>query len=265
MNEESLYLGTVDPPVYLRWHAPVGEPRGAVVICSPFAEEKKAAQRALVEASRALATAGFGVARFDYRGTGDSGGEFGEFDLGTRTEDVVATAQWVTERCPEVPLTLLGLRLGGALAHLAAVKRGGVDSLVLWEPVVSGSTYLSQNRRRSAVRSELTSGEQGVTDDGRAEAWDFDGFAVNLKLQTELAALELREQPVPARRMLLLQVSGSSRIKKPLQELSDVATQSGVETTLETVAVESFWSAIGWVDTTEVWQPTIAWLTKESG
>src|SRR6476620_4539460 len=127
------------PPLYAMAHRAEGNCKGVVVIVGPFAEEKKAAQRALVAASRAFAGAGFDVLRFDLRGTGDSGGEFSQADVAAWLNDLRDVVSAAREMSVDVPLTLLGLRFGGALAWLAACEESlQIDNLVLWEPVTSG-------------------------------------------------------------------------------------------------------------------------------
>ncbi len=59
-----------------------------MVLCDPFAEEKKSAQKTLAEMGRALAEAGISALHLDYRGTGDSGGEFGHHNLDDWREDI---------------------------------------------------------------------------------------------------------------------------------------------------------------------------------
>jgi len=39
---------------------------------------------------------------------------------------------------------MVGLRLGGALATLAALDRGDIESMVLWNPVLDGRSYLDE-------------------------------------------------------------------------------------------------------------------------
>ena len=41
-------------------------------------------------------------------------------------------------------IALIGLRLGASLALQAAVKRGDVLYLVLWDPIVDGREYFAQ-------------------------------------------------------------------------------------------------------------------------
>ncbi|MDQ3815552.1 MAG: hypothetical protein M3347_16675, partial [Armatimonadota bacterium] len=66
--EHAGFIDDVAPPLYVMAHR-AENARGVVVLVPPFAEEKKAAQRALVETARDLADAGFDVLRFDFRGT----------------------------------------------------------------------------------------------------------------------------------------------------------------------------------------------------
>ncbi|MBI2298524.1 MAG: alpha/beta fold hydrolase [Armatimonadetes bacterium] len=226
------------------------------MLVPPFAEEKKAAQRCLVEAAWSLAAAGCEVLRFDFRGTGDSAGGFGEHDVETAVADLHAV---LAGRA--LPVTLIALRFGATPAWLACTADAGIDELVLWEPVVSGAAYLRQNRQRSQIRSELTSGEAGA---GAAEedgGFDFDGFPVSAKMCREMAEADLLTAPLPAvKRVQIVQISGSSRPKKPLQDLHDRLAGAGIEVALQSVAVEPFWSSIGIVDASPVVEATRGWM-----
>ncbi len=146
------------PPLYAMAHRADGAPKGIVVIAGPFAEEKKAAQRALVAAARTFAGAGYDVLRFDWRGTGDSGGEFGQADVESWLADLRA-AITAARQMSDAPITLLGLRFGAALAwrNLNEIE---IENLVLWEPVVNGSSYARQNRQRAQIRAQMTHGAE---------------------------------------------------------------------------------------------------------
>ncbi|MBI5833029.1 MAG: alpha/beta fold hydrolase [Armatimonadetes bacterium] len=231
---------------------------GAAVIVPPFAEEKKAAHRAVVEAARALAGAGWDTAHLDLRGTGDSALDHAEVDLSHWLDDLRALVDWQRGRYPGLPLVLIGLRLGGALAY-ALAREVEVAQLVLWEPVVSGSSYLRQSRQRSQLRAELTDGSSGLKEaDG---AFDFDGFAIGPALSATLGELDLAVGEAPrAASGVILQISGTPRIKKPLADLGERMSAAGCPTTVENVAVEAFWSAIGLVDASPVVAATLAHL-----
>jgi exosortase A-associated hydrolase 2 len=266
--ESAGFLAGVAPSLYAMVHRAPVRARGVVVMVPPFAEEKKAAQRALVEAAREFA-AGFDVLRFDLRGTGDSGGEFGQCDIAMWREDLRAVLAHARAMAGERPLHLIGLRFGATLAWLVAADESlGIDSLGLWEPIISGASYMRQNQQRSQIRRELTgddpsSSVQSPKSD--SPTFDFDGFLINSKLHREMVEIDLLTAPVPAvQRVLMLQISGSSRIRKPLQDFQVRAAEAGLQTELDSVVVEPFWSAIGLVDTTPVRERTLQWLDQES-
>ena len=248
------------PPLYAMAHRADGAPKGIVVIAGPFAEEKKAAQRALVAAARTFAGVGYDVLRFDWRGTGDSGGEFGQADVESWLADLRAAIE-TARQMSDAPITLLGLRFGAALAWQISTEIE-IENLVLWEPVVNGSSYARQNRQRAQIRAQMTHGGdvKATTTEG---GFDFDGFFINEKLQSEMTALDLQSAPLPKiKRLLLLQISGSPRLKKPFEDLAERARQGGIETDIENVTVEAFWSSIGLIDTSAVRNQTLQWLEK---
>lgn len=244
--------------------APAAEVRGALVLVPPAAEEKKAAHRALVEATRAWAAAGWDCLHLDLRGTGDSAGAHAAAGWQTWLDDVAAALAFQRARYPDLPLTLVGLRLGATLAAAAATA-APVDHLVLLEPFTDGPAYLRQCRQRSALRAQLTAEEAdaapapapgapapGTPAADTAAGFDFDGFAYSADLVGPLASVDLLASPPSAPRVTILQVSGSSRLRRPLSQLQAASQAAGAEVSLANVAVEAFWAAIGLVDTAPV-------------
>lgn len=265
MPQEIAGFLEITPPLYVMAHRAEDKSKGTIVIAGPFAEEKKAAQRALVAAARSFAEAGYDVLRFDWRGTGDSGGEFAQADVSSWLEDlrrVIKTAQQMSD----APLTLLGLRFGAALCwQVAADENLSVENLILWEPITNGSSYARQNRQRSQIRAQMTQGAEAKATQTTAGGFDFDGFFINEKLQDEMTKIDLQNSSLSnIKRLLLLQISGSPRLKKPFEDLAERARQSSIETEIENVAVEAFWSSIGLIDTSAVRERTLQWLDKNA-
>jgi exosortase A-associated hydrolase 2 len=256
------------PPLYTVVHRVEGASKGTMLIAGPFAEEKKAAQRALVESARAFAQSGYDVLRFDWRGTGDSGGEFAHADVSSWLDDLRAAIK-ATRQMSDAPLTLLGLRFGAALCwQVASDENSPVENLVLWEPVTNGSSYARQNRQRSQIRAQMTqgAGEKSVVATAASEGgFDFDGFFINDKLQDEMTKLDLQSSSLPKiKRLLLLQISGSPRLKKPFEDLAGRARENGIETEIDNVTLEAFWSSIGLIDTGAARERTLQWLDKSA-
>lgn len=119
--------------------------RNAAVLCYPLGEEYFHAHRPLRHLSRLLAQAGFHTLRFDYYGTGDSGGEIAEFDLCGARMDVLSAIQELKAITQVDAVALVGLRLGASLAaNVAAMSPAEVNNLVLWDPVVRGDQYFQE-------------------------------------------------------------------------------------------------------------------------
>jgi pimeloyl-ACP methyl ester carboxylesterase len=98
--------------------------------------------RALRQLATRLSEEGFPVLRFDYFGCGDSSGDCQEGSVKQWLKDISTAIAEIRRRTGLEQVCLVGLRLGAALAALAAIERRDVESLVLWDPVVSGRNYL---------------------------------------------------------------------------------------------------------------------------
>jgi pimeloyl-ACP methyl ester carboxylesterase len=153
-------------PVYFDgcfgWLHPAGGTRG-VVLCSPFGPEADYVHRAWRDLAEELASAGITALRFDYRGTRDSADLDGSSrPLRAWIDSIKAAARWLKHEVGVEDVVLLGMRLGGALAVACAEELGGIGTLVLLAPVVSGRTYCREmamlaraGRRRKREANDL--------------------------------------------------------------------------------------------------------------
>jgi pimeloyl-ACP methyl ester carboxylesterase len=116
----------------------------AAILCYPWGAEYVYAHRTLRQLALKLSGAGFHTLRFDYYGTGDSGGEPTDTDLIGWEADIKTGIEELVEITGLAKVTLIGLRLGGAVAAGVASRLcSAIEALVLWDPVVSGPEYLS--------------------------------------------------------------------------------------------------------------------------
>ncbi len=200
------YFGDRARRLYGVHHAPRGSSRRAgVVVCPPFGQEALRAHRALRELAHALAGAGFHALRFDLSDTGDSAGDGSGARLDTWREDVGVAIDEMREMTDSASVILVGLRLGGTLATLAA-GRPDVEALVLWDPVASGARHLAE--LRAAHAAWLDDHAPGAAH-GDGEVL---GFPLSRELAADLAAVDL-EGAVPAqRRVLLASTDASGRL-----------------------------------------------------
>ncbi|MEI9985086.1 MAG: alpha/beta hydrolase [Aliidongia sp.] len=115
----------------------------AAILCHPWGPEYLHAHRTMRQLSLKLAAAGFHTLRFDYFGTGDSGGEPIDTDLMGWETDIEMAIEEMKDIAGTTKITLIGLRLGAdAAAGVAARLSKKVEALVLWDPIASGSAYL---------------------------------------------------------------------------------------------------------------------------
>jgi len=118
-------------------HVPAKTPAPGLVMCHGFTGHKAEAHRLFVSAARDFAEHGILTLRFDFRGSGDSGGEFSEMTVSREIEDAEAALDFLAGR-PEADskrLGVLGLSLGGCIAACLAGRDVRVRALVLWAAV----------------------------------------------------------------------------------------------------------------------------------
>jgi pimeloyl-ACP methyl ester carboxylesterase len=110
-----------------RLELPRGQVRAWAVYAHCFTCSKDSL--AAVHISRALATLGWGVLRFDFTGVGDSEGRFEDSHFSTNVLDIEDASRWLAGR-GRSPAMLIGHSLGGAAALAAAGRIHSVNAAV---------------------------------------------------------------------------------------------------------------------------------------
>ncbi len=114
-----------------------------VMICHGLAGHKTGRYRIYVSLAKELVKAGITVLRLDYRGSGDSEGDFVDMTLDSAVSDVLVGLNYLS-RLPTVDpnrIGLIGRSFGGAVAIKAASKFGQIKSLALWAPMFNGHQW----------------------------------------------------------------------------------------------------------------------------
>jgi len=178
------------------YHPPAGPARGALLYVHPFAEELNRSRRMAALQARAFAAAGHAVLQIDLAGCGDSSGDFGDARWERWQADLALAAAWLREKT-DAPLRLWGLRLGALLAlDYARTAAHPVAGMLLWQPVLKGSTYLTQFLRLRLAGALLADGDAGGgTAQLRAallagEALEIAGYDLDPHLARALDALD---------------------------------------------------------------------------
>jgi uncharacterized protein len=111
-----------------------------VVLCHGFQGTKVESHRIFVKMARNLVSRGMAVLRFDFRGAGDSEGNFEDVTISGEISDVVKALDWIETQSVQEgfdtgKIGLLGLSLGGLVSACAAAKDKRVKALALWGAV----------------------------------------------------------------------------------------------------------------------------------
>lgn len=162
-----LFFGSSAAPLYGVYHAPSSSTsqQQAVLLCAPFGQEYMRSHRAFRQLAMLLNKQGYGVLRFDYKGTGDSYGEPEDASVEDWLENIVQAAEELKHSSQVDRISLVGLRLGGLLASAASTQINNVDQLVLWDSVNSGQDYFNElcqamdNNQGHASRNLSASGD----------------------------------------------------------------------------------------------------------
>ncbi len=151
------WFGSADRPLLGFLHVPSsGTVREAVVMCPPLGKEHIDTYRGMRLLGEKLAAQGMAAFRFEYAGVGDSAGAEDDPDALTLwLKSIVSAVDYVRQAGAE-SVSIVGLRVGALLAASALQECGHVNSIVLWDPILTGRNYLRNNVRSTRSASERT-------------------------------------------------------------------------------------------------------------
>jgi pimeloyl-ACP methyl ester carboxylesterase len=272
-REDFFFFGPPGQRLFGVLHAPpAGNDRNAGwVLCSAFGEEHDGAQRNMVEWARFLSDQGFWVFRFDYRGSGNSEGVSQVFTFDDNLADVRAALREMEHRSAVPCCGMCGLRLGGALAVMAALQEGREMPLVLWEPVVSGEQYTDELFRMAITTMMMQKGSAPLTRGqlrATLAAGDHTavrGHIVNEAVYSSLVRVDLLKAGRPGKSpVLIVQISNRPRAQmKPALEALYNAYAPGGPTTMTRTCIQLPWSLTNKeysVRPPELFEPTRQWI-----
>jgi len=133
----------------------------AIAMFHGFTGNKTEAHRLFVQAARNLCNAGFIVLRFDFRGSGDSEGDFEDMTVPGEVSDAERSIDFLIDQ-PQVDeerIGVIGLSLGGRVASILASKDRRIKSVVLLSPALGALKERFTSPIRDEALRRLRSGE----------------------------------------------------------------------------------------------------------
>jgi len=215
-DAEPFHFGPPAHSLFGWFHPPAAnEARGAgIVLCNTVGNESLRAFVTLRRLAESLAAAGFAVLRFDFHGTGDSGGTDAETDrVATWLDDIDLAIDELRARSGVRELGIAGLRLGGTLALAAAARRDDIEAVYAWDPYYGGKDFVAEANRLHKTLVMLDLSGFALKRPDALEGIEALGFFMSTATVAELQRLDLASvvERAPAKQVL---VAGSASAQK---------------------------------------------------
>ncbi|MFQ5678535.1 MAG: alpha/beta fold hydrolase [Gemmatimonadota bacterium] len=234
------------------------------MICPPLGHEYVVSHRALRLLAERSSRSGRPALRIDYYGTGDAPGRIEAATLPVWIHGTGLALDVVKRRTRSRTASLIGLRVGGTIALASGLQRGDIGSLVLWDPVLDGQSYLAELRRRHedwARAYEVNHWKSPPTGENHVL-----GYPISPSLRKSVEAVQAGElQRAPAFRVLLV----LSRLEPSAERLVESLKKLDVSVDLLTSPEAAVWNQS--VDVVVPAAPTgvlseiLAWLADAPG
>jgi hypothetical protein len=182
------------------------------------------------------------VLRFNYGGTGNSGGAPDETTLDSMIADAAAAGEALAARIPG-PILFIGTRLG-AIVAAGAARASGSPAVVAWEPALDGSRHLREVLRAQRLRDLVGADEERPSDDpfGDVGYVDVAGYPLHRALWDSATGRTLIGELGPSQRhVLLVQLGRDGTIRPGLARSADRLRAEGRDVTILAVEANETW------------------------
>lgn len=175
-------------------HMPLDQskPVPAVLICHGLAGHKTGKYRLYVTLAKTLASMGIAALRVDFRGSGDSEGEFHEMTVSSSVSDALKAIEWMAHN-PRLDATRLGIfgrSFGGSVAVMAAARSNKIKSIALWAPVFDAKPWLKLWESLQAGTLDEKTRVEAMTINGLMPSLHFYKEFFGMNLESDLQKLD---------------------------------------------------------------------------
>jgi exosortase A-associated hydrolase 2 len=250
---EAFFLPGKRGALFCIYHPPVGRAaRGGLLHVPAFAEEMNKSRRMVAQQARRLAQEGIAVLIVDLYGCGDSAGDLAGAAWSDWHDDLETASAWLSGRIAG-PIGLWGLRLGALLAlDFAKTRPDRIDRIILWQPVISGGTFLNQFLRLRLAADMLVPGDIKITTEAlrnelaMGKVLEVAGYPLTRRLVDAVDPLRLADLGIKGVPMFWFEVVAEDRHDLPpaAKQVLTSWSKKDLACAVRIVRGASFWSAI---------------------
>ncbi len=191
-TRESIVLENEGQKLFGVFHKPLHQKNcPAILICHGLGGNKVGRYRLYVNLSTRLAELGIASLRLDFRGSGDSEGDFSEMTIETELNDARCGLEYIRKR-PDIDTSRIGIfgrSLGGLVAVLTAARDKNIKSMGLWAAIFSSSQWVEKWNQLHSAPLDPSSKQELMTVDGQIPGYEFYKQFFNLDTEQTVASL----------------------------------------------------------------------------
>ncbi|MEX2556742.1 MAG: alpha/beta hydrolase [Actinomycetota bacterium] len=249
VREDIEFVGSGPERIFSTLHAPTGQAKGAVLLCSSILAELLSGYQEEVWLCRLLAAEGFAVRRFHYRGTGHSDGEAEDITYEGLVDDARMVADHLRTETGFERIGVIGTRVGAVVGASIVSGQPGMPLSVI-QPVLDLEKLfkeMGRARKISLMNEEGRSAEDGPPEDmfvvlERERSVDVLGYTLTEPIYQNLRTRKLTDELGPAPRPVqLVEVAKRKTISPEYQRFLDGLAAVGCETDGKLVSDEIAW------------------------
>lgn len=188
-ERESHVLMNHGQKIFCIFHKPMKVAKfPAILFCHGLGGHKVGRYRAYVELAQMLAQKGIGVLRLDFRGSGDSEGDFSSMTLEGEIEDACKGLAFLEnhDHVYSNRIGIFGRSLGSVVAVMASSRFDKVKTLCLWAPIYNASDWEDKWKRLHVKDLSHEDKKQLMTIEGQVPGYEFYQQLFSLNLDKDL-------------------------------------------------------------------------------
>lgn len=224
------------------------------IYCHPLFDERKCAHRFSYQLAKVFEKNGLCLERFDYRGTGEGGGEFCDVTMESLREDIERVVDGGR-------VCLIGTRLGAAAAfEFCGQSKTAVDKLIMIEPIVNGQDYVRYLFRKQHLKNMMTGNGSDFAEEGFC---NLEGYKTSDTLIDQIKGIELvgaSGKMKSTRAVCIVQISAGSRMNPEYELVTERLKKNDIRSHAVWVNAPVFWERIPISDYSIVTEKIAGWL-----